>query len=172
MASVMTIGERPSRTMPSAIGEAEGQADRQHQRERVEQRRVGAADQPGQQDAGEADRPGHRQVEAAGQDDGALAQRQDGQERGQHEQRVEVAGIGQRVAVARLGDDEHDDEADVGRQRIAQRLARGAPAKRAAPRRAAAPAGRRETAGPRARLRRGKRAVAAGAQRWARPRRR
>ena len=78
--------------MPTPFRAPSRQPSAKHQRDAQSSGRIRAVDHAGEQDADEADRPGHREVEAAGQDHRALAQRQHGEERGQNEERVEVAG--------------------------------------------------------------------------------
>ena len=51
MASVMTIGDRPSTTMPTPLTRPISDRDAEHDRQRVEQRRVGALHDAGEQDA-------------------------------------------------------------------------------------------------------------------------
>ena len=51
----------------------------------------------------EADGPRHRQIEAAGEDHRALAEGEDGEETGQHDQRIPVAQIEQWRCRARTG---------------------------------------------------------------------
>ena len=63
---------------------------------------------------------GTREVEAAGQDDGALSQRQDGEEARQHDERIPVAPMQHGAAEPELGDDDDRHKANVGGQGIAQ----------------------------------------------------
>ncbi len=96
--------------------------DDQDQRQHIDKSEVRAVDQARQEDAAEADGPGQRQIEPAGEDHRTLAQRQDRHEGGEHDQRVVVVPAEQHVADHELGGDQDEDEADIGRQREAQRL--------------------------------------------------
>ena len=104
MASVMTMGEMPSTTMPSAVDEADQAADGQHQSATP---RSSAASEPFTMPASRmpqsADRPWHRQVEPAGEDDRALAKRQDQQEGRKHQQRVVIGPVRQGTAESSAG---------------------------------------------------------------------
>ena len=78
-----------------AIEQPDDGAQQQRERQRIDQRRVGAFEHARQQYAAQADGPGQRQIQPAGQDHGALAQRQHHQKRGQHDQRVVVRPVQQ-----------------------------------------------------------------------------
>ncbi len=112
---------QPEQHDAGAVGQPDKRADRQYRRYRPEGRQVEAVGGAGEQDAAEHNGPGQRQVEAAGQDDRALAERQDGEEAAEDEQRIEVVEV--EPAIVDQGHGEHEDQRDIGRQRIAQRLA-------------------------------------------------